>query len=244
MLIWIDNQSNLSRGEVRDAIGVLNHQIKRDFSPNWGLSAEVRLHKGGPLPVPRDGKVGHIHLHNAGAAVGYHQDEASGIPAGFVIVDIPQATQRTDPWLTWTVALSHECLELIADPHLNIFVRGPHPTIRGRMVYYYREVCDPVQGLVYKVDGASVSNFVLPHYYNAVGQKGRRNDFLDSGLKAFGFLKAGVVGFLDPKKGNGGTFQIYPDGSPKDAAAVVRRLKGTRGRLHRYARPKRHVVKR
>ena len=244
MLIWIDNQSNLPPGEIRDVIRVLNRQIKRDFSPFWGLPAEVRLHKGGPMPVPKDGKVGHIHLHNSGMAVGFHRDEDSGIPAGFVNVDIPKKMQRADPWLTWTVSLSHEVLELIADPHLNVFVRGPHPTIRGRMVYYYREVCDPVQGLTYRIDGMHISNFVLPHYYNAVEQKGRRNDFLDSGLQAFGYLGAGVVGFLDPKKGNGGTFQIYPEGDPKSDAAKLRRLKGKFGRLHRYARPKRHVVKR
>jgi hypothetical protein len=244
MVIWIDNQSNLSTSEVRDAIRVLNHQIKRDFTPEWGITADVRLHRSGPMPVPKDGKVGHIHLHNAGAAIGYHRDELSGVPAGFCITDIPEATRKADPWLTWTVSLSHECLELIADPHLNTFVRGPHPTIRGRMVYYYREVCDPVQGLIYHIDGMAVSDFVLPPYFSPIHLPGLKNDFLDSGLKQFGFLDAGVVGFLDPKKGDGGTFEVYPDGDPTHASAHVRRLKGKLGRLHRYARPKRHVVRR
>lgn len=34
------------------------------------------------------------------------------------------------------------------------------------------------QGETYLIDGVTVSNFVLPHYYNSMGESGGRNDFL------------------------------------------------------------------
>src|SRR5262245_28336650 len=205
MIIWVDNHSSLQASESKEVILALNIQISRDFDPIFGRMAELRLKtKKGPLPVPKTRNVGHIHLTDNGVAPGFHRDEADGIPAGFVITNIPQMIENANPWMTWTVCFSHEVLELIADPHLNTFVRGPHPTIKGRQVFHYREVCDPVQSITYDIGGVSVSNFVTPHYYNGIGEIDGRNDYCKSGVKAFRWIDDGEIGFLDPhiKSGN------------------------------------------
>lgn len=238
MIIYVDNHSSLPRGEVRDALGAIDRQIQRDFSPTWGLSASlVLLRKGQSLQVPPDGKVAHIHLMDHGQAIGFHIEEQSGIAAGFVITDLPALTGSVAKWLTWTTALSHEVLELIADPFVNLLAKGPHPRFKGREVFHYREVCDPVQSLVYDLDGVSVSNFVLPHYYNAVGQRGMQNDFLNSRLRAFRWVGDGVIGFWDPKVGKNGRYVEFPQAPPKSAAHQARRAKGKHARLSRYTVP-------
>ena len=68
-------------------------------------------------------------------------------------------------------------------------------------MFHYREVCDPVQSETYLIDGITVSNFVLPHYYNSMGESGGRNDFLGTGLQAFRWNENGVIGFWDPRQG-------------------------------------------
>jgi len=37
---------------------------------------------------------------------------------------------------SWTVTLSHEALELIADPEVNLLVAGPHPSQPGVDVFH------------------------------------------------------------------------------------------------------------
>jgi hypothetical protein len=238
MIIWVDNHSSLQLSEIREVIRAINTQISRDFDPIFGRMAELRLKtKKGPLPVPKARNVGHIHLTDNGAAPGFHRDEADGIPAGFVITNIPEMIQSNNPWLKWTVCFSHEVLELIADPHLNTFVRGPHPKIKGRQVFHYREVCDPVQSVTYHIGGVEVSNFVTPHYYNAIGAIDGRNDFCKAGVKAFRWIEDGEIGFLDPHIKAANKYQVFPVGDKKSAAAKVRQMKGEFSRLHRYGHP-------
>lgn len=237
MNIYVDNRSTLPHADVREVLSAINRQIERDFTPIWGLGARVRLRRAGqPLRVPPDGRVAHVHLVNHERHPDWHIEEQSGIAAGAVMVDLPQVTNRSDAWMTWTVGLSHEVLELIADPFVNLLVKGPHPKA-NREVFYYREVCDPVQSLTYTIGGVRVSDFVLPHYYNAVGQRGLRNDFLDSGLEAFGWLDQGIVGFWDPKARTRDHWVVFPAADSTAPAMQVLKAKGKMSRVHRYSRP-------
>jgi hypothetical protein len=55
-------------------------------------------------------------------ALGYHDRNFSGIPFGFVFTELSREIGEN-----WSVTLSHEALELIADPEVNLLVMGPHP---------------------------------------------------------------------------------------------------------------------
>ena len=117
-------------------------------------------------------------------------------------------------------------------------MRGPHPTRPKRIVFHYREICDPVQSEHYLIDGITVSNFVLPHYYNSMGESGGRNDFLGNGLPAFRWNENGIIGFWDPLQGARGSYVTWPQYDQSHLVAKHRRMKGSTGRLYRYAHPR------
>lgn len=241
MIISVDNHSDQSSHEVRRVIRAINKQIERDFEPHWNLGATVRLSRylSRTKAKDRDRRATvHLHLHHAGR---FHLPTAVSAATGWVFTHLPAKVERTLPWLHWTVALSHEILELLADPDLNTLIRGPHPVAKRRKVLHYREVCDPVQGDIYKIDGVAVSNFVLPHYYNGQGESGGENDFLNRGVKAFNWRPNGEIGFFDPSVGKRGKYVTFPQVPAKNARArarkaLARMIKGSTGRLIRYAR--------
>lgn len=231
------NHARIDDGEVQTAIRAVNRQIAQDFAPHWGLSATLRLERtgrGGSLQAMRGDAIIYLHDHTKG----FHFETAADIPYAVVFTRLNDAAgPQGHPSLFWPVILSHETLELLADPYNNLLVKGPHPVDRQREVFHYREICDPVQMESYQIDGVSVSNFVLPRYYNAGGAILGKNDFLGSSLKAFRWNQYGYIGFWDPRIGRYGHYEMFPQYRPHDLPAKVRRLKGKLGRLAKYAKP-------
>jgi hypothetical protein len=239
LIISVINRSRLAEGEVRHALRAINRQITRDFAPAWSLGADVRLSGKGET-VARLRRRGHavVQLRNRPPAKmppGFHAADGS-LPDAVIYTELAAVVRLRDPWLVWTADLSHEILELIADPEVNILVKGPHPARRTHTVFHYREVCDPVQATTYRVDGVTLSNFVLPHYYNGDGERKGHNDFLRAGVDAFRWLEGGYIGFWDPAAGKGGGYVTYPQPSPREAHALRARAKGPFSRHRRYAR--------
>ncbi|MBS1910655.1 MAG: hypothetical protein JST22_01590 [Bacteroidetes bacterium] len=210
MLISIINHTGgeIQDIEVQEAVRAINRQIREDFAPVWGMSATLRLEGRSALTPDttvmadmRGDAV--IYLWNESDvddAIGYHLQNYAGIPYGFVFTRI--AEQLHEPW---SVTLSHEAMELIADPETNLLVMGPHPS-ENRQVFYWFEMCDAVQNDRYEIDGIAVSNFVQPLYFTgtrATDEPGARNDFLGEAhngqtLASFGINPGGYIGFYDP----------------------------------------------
>jgi hypothetical protein len=134
-------------------------------------------------------------------AEGYHDTHFSGIPYGFVFLELSKKLKED-----WTVTLSHEALELIGDPEANLLVQGPHPTDATHKVFHWFEMCDAVQNESYTIDHVRVSNFVLPLYFTRGNERGGRNDFLGTTtkdgntLRSFSVNPGGYVGFFDPTR--------------------------------------------
>jgi hypothetical protein len=148
---------------------------------------------------------------SVGDALGYHDENHKGIPYGFVF---PKISERAGE--DWTVTLSHEALELIADADANLFVQGPHPTEPRRNVFFWYEVCDAVQAETYKIDGVELSNFLLPMYFTRAPERDGRNDFLNhahSGqtLQSFGVNPGGYIGYFDPVSSKNETYMMKGD---------------------------------
>ena len=104
----------------------------------------------------------------------------------------------TDPKL-WSVTLSHEVLEMIADPTVNIFAPGPSPDPAdgGKWVLFTYEVGDPVERFCYEIDGVLVSDFVTPWYFSEGEGRGTRNDFLGLDVPSFGCLPYCHIQYFD-----------------------------------------------
>ena len=62
---------------------------------------------------------------------------------------------------SWTVTLSHELLEMLADPWINWCAQGDDGKI------YALEVCDAVEAdrMGYEIDGVLVSDFITPSWF-------------------------------------------------------------------------------
>lgn len=191
--------AHLNDQQVQNAIRSVNRQIMEDFMPIWGSGRMLRLHAADfdlsdpdsfpDQPVQADSVIYLVDEPTIGGALGYHDMNASGLPYGFVFIfDIQD----------WTTTLSHEVLELISDPTVNIFVPGPDPRDPQYFVFHAYENCDAVERTAYEIDGILVSNFVTPHYFTVGDEPGTRNDFLGVGVESFGVMIGSHIAFFNP----------------------------------------------
>lgn len=239
---------NLSRGAITDlgmqkVIRAINTQIECDFEPYWSFGATLRLeghtsHRKKtrqtyePLDMRGDGVLYVIDKFNEDLS-GEHYKDFRGVPAGVVYLDISQGLQED-----WTVTLSHEALEMIADPQTNLVVQGPHPVEREREVFHWFEMCDAVQAQSYEIDGIGVSDFVLPLYFTPNGEPGSRNNFMGAvprgkkltKLTSFNVAHGGYIGFFDPKLGENDDFEHAGDALAQHRKQVKGSRTGRRAR--------------
>jgi hypothetical protein len=223
MIITVVNHSDkITDAELQRVVRAINRQVREDFEPYWSLGATLRLEGKGAeqpdklrLPDMRGDAVLYlwdkVDVENA---LGYHDANARGIPFGFVFTELAERLHEN-----WTVTLSHEALELVADPLVNLLVAGPHPN-EDRMVFHWYEMSDAVQAETYKCDEVEVSNFLLPLYFTPDTEVGSRNDFLGKvhegkTLTSFGINPGGYIGFFDPKLGRHVTFANTNDKEAK-----------------------------
>jgi hypothetical protein len=125
-------------------------------------------------------------------ALGFHDLNTRDVPVGFVFVLNPN---------DWTVTLSHEVLELILDPTVNLFVPGPDPRNPANLVLHTYEACDAVERFSYPIDGIAVSDFLTPSYFTIGDAPGTRNDFLGVGVTSFGVTPNSHIAFFDLSTG-------------------------------------------
>jgi hypothetical protein len=223
---------NLTKGKFSDeqvlrAIRAINRQIKEDFEPYWGFGGTLRLEGHSNRKVNADNVAdmrGDAILFLSDKAKegedGSHGANDRGIPHGVVYLH-PRMTYKM-----WTLAFSHEALELVADPEVNLLTLGPHPDPKekGRPVFHWYEMCDAVQEEMYEIDGVTVSNFVLPLYFTSTDEFDGRNDFLgtingkNSTLKSFGVNPGGYINYYDPTLQE--DCQYYAPGDKVAAAKV------------------------
>lgn len=247
MIISVINHTDgkITDEQVHLAIRAINRQISEDFEPYWHLGGSLRLEGRSTRQPPRQDAYppdmrGDAVLYLWGDedvdnALGYHDRNHAGIPYGFVFTRL--ADEIGEPW---TVTLSHEALELIGDPEVNLLVQGPHPADPNKLVFHWYEMCDAVQDETYTIDDITMSNFILPLYFTSEGEPGSRNDFLGrihsgQALQSFGINPGGYVGFFNPETGEHETVSIQGDQRAAKRQAAKSRFKlGRRGQ--RYQR--------
>lgn len=221
----------VSRAKVIQVVRAVNRQLEEDFFPYWHIRGQLRLDP--EAGTPGDQRQRHDALRGDGILylmtspeqtnlLGFHERHLDGIPFGFVFTEVSAALGED-----WSVTLSHEAIELIADPDVNLLCRGPHPDPKqnGRVVFHWFELCDAVQSESYEIDGVRVSNFVLPAYYTSGEERAGHNDFLSTvvrtapqKLQSFGTNPGGYVGFWDISASKDDTYNDPRAGEGQDAA--------------------------
>jgi len=209
------NQSqSLTDDQVSQAVPALQAQVSNDFAPAWGIDAEVKFVPGNQ-PDPGSWALVIFDNSDQPGALGYHDLTAEGLPLGkvFAGTDIQNGLQ-------WTITASHELLEMLADPDIDLtaFVQPDDQT--GRIYAY--EVCDACEAdnYGYAINGTMVSDFVFPAWFESFRTPGSTQfDKRNQIQKPFDLLPGGYIGIFDVTSGTGWT-QL--------TAAHGRHAKGTR----------------
>ncbi len=119
---------------------------------------------------------------DAPGALAYHDLTPDGLPIAKVFV---KTTLENGDLVS--VSASHELVEMLVDPAINMMTTGPDP----KAVYAY-ESADPVEALSFKVRGVPMSDFVTPAYFEDFHKPGSvRFDYLNKVKKPFQILKDG-----------------------------------------------------
>jgi len=151
--IAVFNKSITPLGVNFDAlIAAMQEYIDRFIVPVWATPAK--------LVKTTDFRKGHwaiVFLDDADqeGALAYHDLTPEGLPQSKVFV-----RTTIDNGDLVSVSASHELVEMLVDPAINLMSTGPDP----RAVYAY-ESADPVEALSFKVKGIPMSNFVYPSYF-------------------------------------------------------------------------------
>ncbi|HXJ44186.1 MAG TPA: hypothetical protein VNH18_33170 [Bryobacteraceae bacterium] len=179
---------------VSNVSAAIQKQVTRDFGPLWNVNATVDAFPTlEAVPVDYWPVIIRDDINEPGAA-GFHTDK-NGQPFALVQADI-----------TWGLTVSHETLEMLADPFGNRTIAGsPPPQATGpakklARVLYLVEVCDPPEdeSFAYQSNGVLVSDFITPHYYDPTLSASVRYSFGGNVKAPHQVLKNGYVSFGDP----------------------------------------------
>jgi hypothetical protein len=145
----LDRSRSLSATALERGARALTYQVNRQVRRFWTTPPiqlnVVRRRPRAPIPV----------IELLGAKVprrtgGYHTAGPSGRLQAAVYL------RRWGP--NWTVAASHELLEMLIDPQGETIASD-----------YLEEICDPVQFVWYRIGDVYVSDFVTPAWFSAAG---------------------------------------------------------------------------
>lgn len=209
----INGSTVLTDEQVKKALPALQTQVTRDFAPAWGIDADLEfIPKGKKLPAKYWWLVMLDNSDQAGA-LGYHDVTKDGLPLGKVFVksDLQYGLQ-------WTVTASHELLEMLGDPDINLTAFVQHSNTSGRLYAY--EVCDACEddSFGYKIGNVLVSDFVFPSWFESFRKKGTQFDFCKHITAPFQLINGGYIGVFDVGSGGGWT-QLNAEGTPHSYAA-------------------------
>ncbi len=206
--IQIFNKSSvLTDDRVGAAIPSLQTQIHRDFAPVWGIDADLAFKQGGS-PDPGYWWVGIFDDSDQAGALGYHDLTEEGLPLGKIF-----AGSDIKLGYIWTVTASHEILEMLGDPDINLTAFVQYDSKSG--ILYAYEVCDACEAdeLGYDIDGTRVSDFVYPAWFESFRKEGSTQfDYGNRITKPFQLLAGGYIGAFDVSAGTG-WHQVTPAGT-------------------------------
>lgn len=198
--VSVINASNkaVTEAELARAVPVLQKQIRRDFAPTWGIDAEVALVARGQTPPPGSWWLVILDNSDQAGALGYHDLTSEGLPLGKVFA----GTDKQFGY-KWTVTASHELLEMLGDPDINLTVFSQSTAKAGALVAY--EVCDPCEddAYGYDIDGITVSDFVYPTWFESFRSGDTQFDQQNQIRRPFALLSGGYISEFDVSAGTG-----------------------------------------
>ncbi|HYS77852.1 MAG TPA: hypothetical protein VEO94_03375 [Candidatus Dormibacteraeota bacterium] len=174
------NKATMALGVDFDAlIAAMQVFVDRHVAPVWGTPARLIKSKGFVK-----GAWAMVLLDNADqpGALAYHDLTPDGLPEAKVFV---KTTLENNDLVS--VSASHELVEMLVDPAINLMTTGPDP----KVIYAY-ESADPVEALSFRVSGIPMTDFVYPAYFETFHRPGSVTfDRLDKVRRPFQILAGG-----------------------------------------------------
>lgn len=174
------NRATVALGVNFDAlIAAMQAYVNQYIVPIWGTPAKLIK----TTDFVKDAWA-MVFLDNAdqAGALAYHDLTPDGMPEAKVFVK----TTLDNKDLV-SVSASHELVEMLVDPAINLMTTGPDP----KTMYAY-ESADPVEELSFKVNGIPMTDFVYPAYFEAFHKAGSaRFDQLKKVKRPFQILAGG-----------------------------------------------------
>jgi len=194
------NKATSPLGVDLDAlIAAMQAFVDRYVAPVWGTPARLVKSTG----YVKDAWA-MVFLDNADqpGALAYHDLTPDGMPQAKVFVKT-----TLDNHDLVSVSASHELVEMLVDPAINMMTTGPDP----KVIYAY-ESADPVEQLSFKVNGIPMTDFVYPAYFEAFHKAGSvKFDQLNKVNRPFQILSGGYQIIFK----NGKWSQIFGSASKK-----------------------------
>jgi len=151
--IAVFNKASLDLGVNFDSlIAAMQEYIDRFIVPVWATPAKLVKSKDF---LPGCWAIVFLDDADVPGALAYHDLTPDGYPLSKVFV---RTTIRNGDLVS--VSASHELVEMLVDPAINLMTTGPDP----KTVYAY-ESADPVESLTFNVKGIPMSDFVYPSYF-------------------------------------------------------------------------------
>ncbi|MGZ4215350.1 MAG: hypothetical protein ACXVHB_10590 [Solirubrobacteraceae bacterium] len=210
--------------DLMQVAAAVQKQVTRDFSPLWGIAATVDAFED-LASVPSDYRP--VVLFGDLAELSGQLESRIGEREAQAVVDVLESDDIAGIHLAaitrqpfslasvsgaWTVTVSHETLEMLADPYGNRLVAAVHPLNRAKRVNYLLEVCDPCLATYYTVNGLPVSDFYTPRYFDPVRTDSVRYSFTGAIEAPLEILPGGYLSWIDPL--DSALYQLEAGGQP------------------------------
>ncbi|WP_321872678.1 hypothetical protein [Burkholderia ubonensis] len=194
----VDKTARIDPSFVEAVATALNTQVMRDLPPIWNIQATVRyLPSANRIP---SGVWPVLLVDDLPAGEGgFHLDKHNQ-PYAKVL-----ATTASDGW---TIAASHEVIEMLIDPagnrlksSISIKIDNGKIVDGDKQFDYLVEGCDPVEAdsYSYSIQGVAVSDFITPHFYDPVAKPGTRYSFNGTIDKPREVRPGGYISWIDPQ---------------------------------------------
>ncbi len=209
----VDTTGSLDPELVQSVAAALNLQVTRDLPQFWPVSATVIYlpnHKKIPVGVWPVQLVKTLPPGEGGFHLDKHKQPYSKVIAS------PKGTD-------WTIAASHEVLEMLVDPWGNRVQSSVAIEIKGKKIVdgtgqfgYLVEACDPCEDdkYAYTIDGVLVSDFITPHFYDLLTTPGTRYSFTGALKYPRQILPGGYISWVNHEADEWQQL-VYLDATPK-----------------------------
>jgi hypothetical protein len=185
----VADTKKITPSQLTKVAAALQKQATRDFSPLWNIEANVSgFAKLEDVPTDYWPVIVRDDINTPGAG-GVHEDK-NGQP--FALVQYSNQ---------WTLAASHETLEMLGDPFGNRLVAGKSPKPDQGRVNFLVEVCDPCedQQFAYTVNGVTVSDFYTPYFFDPIAASSVRYSYSGALKRPRTILSGGYLSWGVPQ---------------------------------------------